>query len=237
MSAQLDRCRFAEVPLAADFSLDRAAMAAAIAREQPAVIFLSYPNNPTGNLFDREALREVLEAAPGLVVIDEAYLPFAGSTWMDELPRWPNLLVLRTLSKLGLAGLRLGYLCGSPAVIGELEKVRPPFNVNVLTLAAVDFLLDHLDRLDAQATQLRADRAKLREALQGIPGAHVFDSAANFLLLRVPNAAQAFARLFERGILVKDVSASHPLLHNCLRVTVGTASENARFLEALRASL
>jgi histidinol-phosphate aminotransferase len=237
MSALLDRCRFVEVPLRADFALDLPATLAAIRTHRPAVIFLSYPNNPTGNLFDRRELAQILDAAPGLVVIDEAYLPFAGQTWIGELPGRPRLLVLRTLSKLGLAGLRLGYLCGSPALIGQFDKVRPPFNVNVLTLAAVDFLLDHVAALDAQARLLREERGRLAGQLQALAGVQVFESAANFLLFRVRGAATVFAGLLRRGILIKDVSASHPLLQDCLRVTIGTPAENALFLGALRDAL
>lgn len=237
MIARLDGCRFVEVALEPDFSLDLPATLAAIALHKPAVVFLSYPNNPTGNLFDRAAIEAVLEAAPGLVVIDEAYLPFAQQTWIGELPARPGLLVLRTLSKLGLAGLRLGYLCGAPGLIAQFDKVRPPYNVNVLTLAAVDFLLDHFDVLDAQAATLRADRDRLLTELRSIDGVQVFDSAANFVLLRVANGAQVFANLLQRRILVKDVAGMHPLLRNCLRVTVGNAQENASFLLALRASL
>ena len=144
MSARFDGCRFVGVPLAADFALDRAAMLAAIAEHRPAVIFIAWPNNPTGNLFDRATVEAILDVAPGLVVLDEAYLPFAQDTWLPRLGARANLLVLRTLSKLGLAGIRLGYLCGDPAWIEQFDKVRPPYNVNVLTLAAADLMLDHL---------------------------------------------------------------------------------------------
>ncbi len=237
MSACLDGCRFVGVTLHSDFRIDLPAMLAAIDEHSPAVVFLSYPNNPTGNLFDRAQIEAILEAAPGLVVIDEAYLPFARRTWMEDLPRRPNLLVLRTLSKLGLAGLRLGYLCGAPVLIEQFDKVRPPFNVNVLTLAAVDFLLDHFDVLDAHAATVRADRERLATELHSMAAIQVFESAANFLLLRVANAAGVFAKLLQQGILIKDVSTVHPLLQNCLRVTIGTAEENARFVHALRASI
>jgi histidinol-phosphate aminotransferase len=234
MSAVLDGCRFVDVPLAPDFSLDLPAMLAALERHRPALVFLSTPNNPTGNLFERAAVEAVLDAAPGLVVIDEAYLPFAHQTWIGELPARPRLLVLRTLSKLGLAGLRLGYLCGAPEFVAELDKVRPPYNVNVLTLAAVDFLLDHFGVLDQQAETVRADRGRLLAELRSLAGVEAFDSAANFVLLRVAGAPRVFANLLQQGILVKDVGGMHPLLRDCLRVTVGSAEENARFMLALR---
>lgn len=237
MSAVLDRCQFVDVSLRPDFALDGPAMLEAIRRHRPAVIFLSYPNNPTGNLFDRAAIEAIVREAPGIVVIDEAYLPFAQQTWMPQVPRNPKLLVLRTLSKLGLAGLRLGYLCGSAELIEQFDKVRPPFNVNVLTLAAVDFLLDHFEVLDRQAASVRADRDRLLARMRPLSGVEVFDSAANFLLFRVASSASVFAKLLRQGILIKDVSGAHPLLQNCLRVTIGTQEENARFFQALEASI
>ncbi|MCS7101284.1 MAG: histidinol-phosphate transaminase [Burkholderiaceae bacterium] len=237
VSARLNRCRFVPVALGADFALDREALLAALARERPAVVFIAYPNNPTGNLFDRAAIEAALQAAPGLVVLDEAYLPFAGDTWLPDLARYPNLLVLRTLSKLGLAGARFGYLCGAAALIAELEKVRPPYNVNALTLAAVDLLLDHLAVFERQADAIRAERARLFAALQAMAGVTAYPSAANFILLRVADPAATCAALRARGILVKNVAPMHALLAGCLRVTVGTPEENDAFLCALRASL
>lgn len=237
MSARFDGCRFVGVPLREDFSLDREALLAAVERERPAVVFMAWPNNPTGNLFDRATVEAVLDTAPGLVVLDEAYLPFALDTWMPHLEARANLLVLRTLSKLGLAGIRLGYLAGDPAWIVEFDKLRPPYNVNVLTLAAADFMLDHLPLLDGQAATLRAERAWLLAALRALPGVTAFDSAANFILFRVAEADGVFARLKDQRILIKNVGRMHALLAGCLRVTVGTPQENRAFLAALAASL
>lgn len=241
LSAKFDGCRFVGVPLRPDFSLDRDAMLAAIERERPAVIFIAWPNNPTGNLFDRSAVEAILDAAPGLVVLDEAYLPFARDTWLPRLaeaaqPR-PNLLVLRTLSKLGLAGIRLGYLAGDPAWIEQFDKLRPPYNVNVLTLATADLLLDHLEVLDAQAAAVREERTRLLAALRAMAGVTAFESAANFILFRVADADAVFAGLKARGILIKNVARMHPLLAGCLRTTVGTPQENDALLDALKASL
>jgi histidinol-phosphate aminotransferase len=237
MSARFDGCRFIGVPLRSNFELDAEAMLAAIARDRPAVIFIAWPNNPTGNLFDRTAVTAVLDAAPGLVVIDEAYLPFAQDTWMPQLLSRPNLLVLRTLSKLGLAGIRLGYLAGDPAWIEQFDKVRPPYNVNVLTLATAEFMLDQLPLLDEQAAIIRAQRARVLASLRAIAGVTAFDSAANFILFRVADADGVFARLKERGILIKNVAHLHPLLAGCLRTTVGTPAENDAFIDALKTSL
>ena len=237
ISARFDHCNYVGVPLKENFALDAEGMLKAIAEHQPAVVFIAYPNNPTGNLFDRTAIERILRTAPGIVVIDEAYLPFAQDTWMPLLKRTPNLLVLRTLSKLGLAGIRLGYLAADGDWIEQFEKLRPPYNVNVLTLAAADLMLENMSILDAQAGALRSERGKLLSQLQATPGVRAFDSAANFILFRVANADAVFAALKQRGVLIKNVASSHPLLAGCLRVTVGTVSENEMFLKALRASL
>ncbi len=237
MSSRFDGCRFVGVPLASDFSIDRGTLLAAIAAHRPAVVFIAWPNNPSGNLFDRATVESVLEAAPGLVVLDEAYLPFAQDTWLPQLAARPNLLVLRTFSKMGLAGIRLGYLCGDPAWIAEFDKVRPPYNVNVLTLAVADLLLGRLDVLEAQAAQLRDERARVLQALRALPGLTAFDSAANFILFRVAAPERTFAAIQARGILIKNVARAHPLLAGCLRVTIGTAGENDAFAAALKASL
>ncbi|MCS6766567.1 MAG: histidinol-phosphate transaminase [Candidatus Protistobacter heckmanni] len=238
MSAELAGCRFVGVPLTPQFQLDATAMRAAIAEHKPAVVYVAYPNNPTGALFDDADVARLIAAAPAtLFVIDEAYQPFAGKTWMGRLGEFPNLAVMRTVSKLGLAGLRLGLLAGPPELVSELDKVRPPYNVNVLTEAAAVLLLEDKAVLDEQAALLRAERETLRAELAALPGVEVFASDANFLLLRVPGAAAAFQGLRQRGVLVKNVSTMHELLAGCLRVTVGTPEENRRFLDAFQQAL
>lgn len=238
-SAQMAGCDFVGVPLNADFSLDRAAMLAAIAEHQPAVVFLAYPNNPTGNLFDEADVEAIIEALgdTGIAVVDEAYAPFAKASFMDRLPRTPNLVVMRTLSKLGLAGIRLGYLAASPELLEQLDKVRPPYNVNVLTQVAAEFALDHIDVLNAQADAINAARTGLAAALAALPGVTVFPSRANFLLVRVPDADSACSQLLADKIMIKNMSKMHGLLANCIRVTVSTPEENSAFVDALRASL
>jgi histidinol-phosphate aminotransferase len=243
MSAQFAGMEFVGVPLKADFTLDKAAMLAAIARHKPAIIYLAYPNNPTGTLFDAEAMAEIIRAVgdAGVVVVDEAYQPFAQASFMPRLAEFANLIVMRTVSKLGLAGIRLGYMSGNNALLAEFEKVRPPYNINVLTQAAAEFVLDHAAVLDAQAAALRHERAKLAAELAALPGVEVFPSAANFLLIRVKttkaNANKVFSALLDRKVLIKNVGKMHTLLENCLRVTVSTPEENKLFLDALKASL
>lgn len=237
MSAKFAQVEFVDVPLAADFTLDTEAMLAAIAAHRPAVTWLAYPNNPTGTLFDDAAVERIVAAARdvrGLVVIDEAYQPFAQKSWLPRAGEFDNVVVMRTMSKLGLAGIRLGYLAGRPSWLNEFDKVRPPYNVNVLTQAAANFLLDHVDVLDAQAAQLRAGRAALAAEVAKLPGAEVFESAGNFLLVRVPDAAAVFDTLLTARVLIENVSKMHPLLANCVRLTVGTSDENAQLLAALK---
>ena len=214
--------RFVSVALRADFSLDVEALIAAIEREHPALVFIAYPNNPTGNLFDARAVERVIEAAPGIVVIDEAYHPFAQSSFLPRLSEFPNLLVMRTLSKLGLAGLRLGVLVGAAAWIAELNKLRLPYNVNVLTQLFAEHILKRDDVLREQAAAIRASRAQLLERLRQMPGVHAYPSDANFVLFRVAAAEAVFETLKRKGILIKKLAGSHPALADCLRVTVGT---------------
>jgi histidinol-phosphate aminotransferase len=239
LSARNAGMRFEGVALTDDFSLDMPAMLAAIAQHRPAVLFLGYPNNPTGNLYPAAEIDALLAAMDGigLVVVDEAYQPFAQQSYMGRLPDHPHLLVMRTVSKLGLAGIRLGYMSAHPALLAELDKVRSPYNINVLTEAAALFALEHVDVLDEQARLLREERTALAQALSALPGVTVFPSAANFLLLRVADSDAVFGKLLARRILVKNLGKMHARLAGCLRVTVSTPQENAQFTEALRAAL
>ncbi|MBA2658426.1 MAG: histidinol-phosphate transaminase [Nitrosospira sp.] len=231
---------YAGVPLKADFSLDMDAMLAAIARHQPVVIFIAYPNNPTGNLFDAEAVSRIIEAAPGVVVVDEAYHAFADASFMGKLAQYPNLLLMRTLSKLGLAGLRLGLLVGRSEWLIQLEKLRLPYNIGIVTQLIAEKVLQHCDILLQQAESIKIERAVMSERLTAMDGVKVFPTDANFILFRVTQlneAGEVFQGLKNRGVLIKNLDGSHPLLKNCLRVTVGTPGENAQFLVALQALL
>jgi histidinol-phosphate aminotransferase len=239
MSAKFAGMDFVGVPLRNDFTLDKAAMLAAIAEHKPSIVFLAYPNNPTGNLFEADDMVEIIEALgeTGIAVVDEAYQPFARTTFMGRLPQYPNLVVMRTLSKLGLAGIRLGYMSAAPALLAQFDKVRPPYNVNVLTQVAAEFALDHLDVLDQQAEAINAARATLSAELAALPGVEVFPSAANFLLVRVPEPEKVCAKMLAEKVLVKNLSKMPGLLANCIRVTVSTPEENLVFLNVLKASL
>ncbi|WP_054773207.1 histidinol-phosphate transaminase [Methylogaea oryzae] len=230
---------FVGVPLAADFSMDMPAMAAAIAEHKPALVFLAYPNNPTGNLFERADVEAIVALTPGLVVVDEAYAPFAEASFMEDLPRHGNLLVMRTLSKLGLAGLRLGFLAGPPSWLHELDKVRMPYNINVLTQATVEFALERLPVFEEQTALLRQERAALFQALQSMPGITPFPSRANFILFRCEGVAagDVFDGIKRGGVLIKNSSSAGGALSGCLRVTVGKPEENRRFISALEQAI
>ena len=220
-----------------DFSLDLPAMLNTIQREQPALVFLAYPNNPTGNLFSAQAVAQIIEASSGLVVLDEAYYAFAGDSFIPHLASYPNLLVMRTFSKLGMAGLRLGFLAGRAEWLGQLEKLRLPYNVGVLTQVVAAKLLEHHEVLLQQAEQIKRDREKLYRQLSEIAGVRVYPSEANFLLFRVANAKSVFNGLKQRGVLIKNLDGGHPMLQDCLRVTVGTPDENERFIVALQETI
>jgi histidinol-phosphate aminotransferase len=224
------------VPLGPDFSLDVAATRDSIAALRPAVVFIAYPSNPTGNLFAAADISSLIEAAPGLAVVDEAYSAFCDASFMEYLARYEHLLILRTLSKLGLAGLRLGYLVGAPAWLREIDKLRLPYNIGVLTQASAEFALDHYSMLQEQAGRIRADRQTLFDALRTVPGVTAYPSQANFILFKVEagRAVEIFERLKLVGVLIKNLHGSHPALRDCMRVTVGTPEENHAFLSALR---
>ncbi len=243
MSARLAGLEFVGVPLQADLSLDVEAMLEAVRAHRPAITYLAYPNNPTGNLFDADAMLAILREVgdSGVVVVDEAYQPFADDSFMPRLPEFANLIVMRTVSKLGLAGIRLGYMSAAGPLLEEFDKVRPPYNVNVLTEATAAFMLEHAEVLDAQAAAICAERQRIAVQMAALPGVTVFPSAANFILLRIDRpgltGTQVFERLLAQKVLVKNVGKMHALLDNCLRVTVSTPAENAQLLAALESSL
>lgn len=234
MIATFANMEYIGIPLKPDFSLDLDAMLAAISRHQPTILFLAYPNNPSGNLFDETALNRIIQASPGLVVIDEAYHPFAGKSFIEKLADYPNLLVMRTLSKLGLAGLRLGLLAGRPDWLSHLEKLRLPYNVNVITQLIAEKIMQHYDVLQSQAETIKQTRARLKAFLANLEQIEPYPSDANFILFRLNDASRIFTQLQQHGILIKNLDNSHPLLKNCLRVTVGTLEENDRFCNTLQ---
>jgi histidinol-phosphate aminotransferase len=240
MSARLQGLKFVGVPLTADFELDEAAMLAAIETHRPAITYIAYPNNPTANLFDDGVIARIVAAVgkqDGFVVFDEAYQPFSSRSWMQRMAAHEHVLVMRTLSKFGLAGVRLGYMAGAAALVDQIDKLRPPYNISVLNAEATLFALAHADEFARQAALLREQRGVLQAALALLPGVRAFPSEANMILVRVPDSKRAFEGMRERGVLVKNIAGLHPLLVNCLRLTVGTPQENELMMNALKASL
>ncbi|WP_396587385.1 histidinol-phosphate transaminase [Bermanella sp. R86510] len=223
------------VPLTSDFELDELAMLSAIEEHQPELIFLAQPNNPTGNLWDQDVIKLIIEASQGLVVMDEAYTAFTDREHLELVEQYEHVLVMRTLSKVGLAGLRLGLLIGQKEWLNELDKIRMPYNINMLTQASALFALEHYEMLVVQTEQLRIDRVVLMKDLAALSGVQVFPSEANFVLLRVPEgmARNWFEGLKEHNILIKCLDGGHPLLKDCLRITVGTTEQNDQLIAAL----
>jgi histidinol-phosphate aminotransferase len=227
-------CEPVEIPLRPDFELDVEATERALADKRPNLLFLALPNNPTGTLWPRAEVVRLLEAHPDMLVIaDEAYLAYSGQGHLDLLGRHPNLVVMQTLSKIGLASLRVGVATADRALVQEVEKIRPPYNVGSLNQAAAAFLLErHRGLLDEQAARVVAERDRLAAGLARVPDLTVFPSRANFILVRSPEATILWQRLAERGVLVRNFDRPGPLA-GCLRITVGTPDENDLLLSAL----
>jgi histidinol-phosphate aminotransferase len=247
-SARLQGLEFVGVPLTAEFALDEPAMLHAIAVHRPALVFLAHPNNPTTALWDADTMARLVAAAgatDSLVIIDEAYQPFARRTYLDIIRADPaghgHVMLMRTMSKFGLAGVRIGYLLGPVELIAQIDKVRPPYNVSTLNCECALFALEHAEVFAEQAAHVRAQRERVLHALRLMPAVHAWNSDANMILARFAGAAtrarEVFDGLRERGVLVKNVSLMHPLLANCLRMTVGTEEENTRLLQALEETL
>jgi histidinol-phosphate aminotransferase len=244
MSAKFQGLQYVGVPLTADFELDEAAMLAAIEQHKPALVYLAYPNNPTANLWNERSIEKIIAlqgAQGGLVVMDEAYQPFAARSWIDKIQDAPELhthvLLMRTMSKFGLAGVRIGYMMGQKPLVDEIDKLRPPYNISVLNCECALFALEHADVFKQQALELIDQRAILLKWLHDMPGVKCWNSDANMILVRVADATKTFDGMKAKGVLIKNVSKMHPLLANCLRLTVGTAHENQQMLAALQKSL
>jgi histidinol-phosphate aminotransferase len=234
ISALNSGLRVAAVPLDKEFDLDLPALQDRMAAHPPALTFLAWPNNPTGNCFRREKIEAILKAASGIVVVDEAYFHFSGKTFLPEFDRYENLVILRTLSKVGLAAMRIGLLIGPPALVHELHKVRLPYNLNSLSQAAAGFYLDEEEAFLQQAAEIRRGRGDLFSALGALPGVHPRPTDANFIFFSCDfDTDRVYKRLMERGILIKNFN-SPGTMRGCMRVTVGTREENQEFLDVLK---
>ena len=225
-----------EVPLDASFELDEAAVLRAIETHHPSVVFLALPNNPTGTLWRMEFALELAERHRDIAVVsDEAYFAYSGKTSLPELAAHPNLIVMRTLSKVGMAGVRVGFTISSTAIAELLEKVRPPYNVSSLDQrAALLLLTEAREWCAARASDVVVERERLATALAALPNTRVFASEANLVLVRfgAGRATQLWQALADRGLLVRNFDRPGPL-EGCLRITVGTPEENGWLIEAL----
>lgn len=227
-----------EVPLRPDFSLDAVALLSTAVETGAHLVFLASPNNPTGNTFEREALLQVVDGFPGVVMIDEAYFSFVRASLLEEVHHRENLAVIRTFSKaFSLAGARVGWITAHPQIIAEVSRALPPYNLDLFAQTAAMVALEHRHLLEERARAILQERDRVYTAMSRIDGVHPYPSEANFILFRTHLPARdVYNRLLERGVLVRDVS-SYPMLEGCLRVTIGTPEENDLFLEALEESL
>jgi histidinol-phosphate aminotransferase len=223
-----------EVPLDKNYDLYLDAMIGEIKAVFHAIIYLSYPNSPTGNCFSKEKIEALIKKSPGIVVVDEAYAGFSCDSLMPLLNKYDNLVILKTLSKLGLAAMRLGFLIGNRDLIAQLDKVRLPYNVNSFSQTAAGFFLDNKLEFDWQVTEIVKEREILFTALNNIPGIKPYPSQANFIFFSCAfDANRIYNHLANQGIIVKHFNNSS-LIANCFRVTVGNPKENAAFLKALK---
>ena len=198
------------------------------------MIFIAYPNNPTGVCFRREEVEAIIRAAQGIVVVDEAYGAFSRDSFLPQAGSIENLVVMRTISKIGFAGLRIGYAAGSHAVMGELAKILPPYNMNQLSLATAKFALQHHDAIQTTIDILKAERERVFNELSAIGRLKTFPSEANFITVRVPDADALFNTLKENRILIKKLHGTHPLLAQCVRITIGSPEQNDAVLDIIR---
>lgn len=233
-NAQIYGMQYVGVPLNDDFTMNLSAVLDAIKQHRPALTFIAYPNNPTGVCFKREEVEAVIAAAEGIVVVDEAYGAFSHDSFLPQAGQIENLVVSRTVSKIGFAGLRVGYACGHPSVMGQLAKIIPPYNMNQLSLTTAKFAMRHVNVVNRHVAQLKAERERLFAELSAIGCLKVFPSEANFITIRVPDAVALFDLLKQNKILVKKLHSVHPLLDQCLRLTVGSRAQNDALLAVIR---
>lgn len=226
--------RVVEVPLDKNFDLDVKAMTGKMRKNFPALIFLSSPNSPTGNLFSPSKMEALIKKTPGIVVIDEAYARFSGQSQMALLKKYKNLIFLNTLSKLGMASIRVGFLIGNPDIIAQLDKVRLPYNINSLSQMASRFFLDYHKDFSKQIKEIVQRRNELYRGLKAIKWITVYPSQANFIFFSCAfDSNRIYNKLVAEGIMVKNLNVP-PLMPNCMRITAGNKKENGALLKALK---
>ena len=229
---------FKGVPLLKNFSLDIKLMLLKIEEFNPAIIFLAYPNNPTANLWSKKDIDLIIKKTNGVVIIDEAYGSFSGESFIDKIDNYENLLVMKTVSKIGLAGIRLGYLIGESGIIRNINKLRLPFNINILSQKISELSIENNNYLEMQTKEIIKLKESLVSKMMNIDKIKVYESKTNFVLFKVLSgtANDTFKSLLSEKILIKNMTNT-PGLENCLRVTVGSEKENNLFIQSLKNSI
>jgi len=221
-----------EVELDERFDIDIKETLKVLKEKNPDLIFLASPNNPTGNCFTEGKIIEIIENSRGIVVVDEAYGDFSGKTYLNIIDKHENLIILRTMSKLGFAGIRLGILFGKAELAKEINKVRLPFNINSLTQGVANVVLDDLSFVRENVQLITKGKERVYNSIKNLSGVEAFSSDANFILFRVKDADKTFKELIDKGVLIRNFN-SPGRLENCLRVTIGKPEENEAFIEVL----
>lgn len=233
ITAQIAGGTTVEVPLGKDFVFDLYSFLQAIRKEEPKVVFLTNPNNPTGDIIPREQIIKIVEFAKGIVVVDEAYYEFYGESVIDLVNYYPNLIVLRTLSKgYGLAGARVGYGAASKQLMGILYKVKPPYNVTSLSQLAAKICLENKDMMKQAIEEIIREREIMSSQLKNIPNIKVFKSYGNFVLCRLEKAKEINDFLMKNKVLVRYFGEEGPLA-GCIRISIGTKEENQLVVKLL----
>ncbi len=222
-----------EIPLDDNFDLHVEKILSAIKKKRPKVIFISYPNNPTGNCFSEYRILKIIKGCSMPVVVDEAYYDFSKKTFLPYLKKYKNLIILRSLSKIGLAGLRVGILIADKGIVSELNKVRLPYNLNSYSQVIASSVLKNRRAIDEQIDKVISERERLMDAMKGIDKIKAYPSDSNFILFKVKNAQRVYKDLIDRSILIRNMNGKG-LLKDALRVTIGKPDENREFLKALR---
>jgi len=232
--SQVIGLRYEEVPLRNNFSLDIKLMLEKIKDLNPAIIFLAYPNNPTGNLWSKEDIEAIIKQSNGVVVLDEAYGAFSRESFISKIDEFENLIIMKTFSKVGLAGIRLGYLFSNKYIIKQINKLRLPFNINSISQKISEISIDS-SYLENQIEEIILLRSSLILELRNIKKIEVYDSKTNFILFKIleGSANEVFESLLSDNILIKNMSTM-PGLKNFLRVTIGSKKENNLFIQSLK---
>lgn len=225
--------RILEYYLDSSFGMEPGEYMEYLVKEKPKLVFLCSPNNPTGGRLQPDVIEEILKAAEGIVVVDEAYFEFSGLTATGLLQSYDNLIILRTFSKaFGLAALRVGYMLAAEDVISYIDRVRSPFNVSTFAQVVATEALNNIEAIMERVEVIKIERERLRKLLEGFEGLECYESWSNFLLIRTPRAGDIYSSLMGSGVCVKSFSS--PRLRDCLRITIGSPLQNDRLYEGIK---